>query len=148
MKNQVRPTIDCLMLVIGGLMIQAVAAQELFIEIEKVEVFKRGNIIVMLYGVTGFPKDHSKAISTRVIPATKSIIHLRFYDVPEEFAIKVLHDEDESGEVTKNWTGFIPAEGLAFSNGARLRFGPPSFKKAKLNVTQVNGPLKLEMIYP
>lgn len=140
----------CLIIFVGStsVMNNLANAKEIVINIEKINTKKEGDIIVMLFGENGFPKDHTKALFTKVLPATEDSMQIRFNDVPTEFAIKVLHDEDGTGEVTKNWTGFIPAEGLSFSNGAKLSFGPPSFKKAKLHLTQVNKPLKLEMIYP
>ncbi|MCW8876954.1 MAG: DUF2141 domain-containing protein [Kangiellaceae bacterium] len=129
-------------------MSKSLNAKEILVQIENVDTKKAGNIVVMLFGKDGFPKDHSKAVATKVIPAATQNVQVKFNSVPEEFAIKVLHDEDESGTVTKNWTGFIPSEGLGFSNGAKLNFGPPSFKKAKLNLSTVNNTLKLKIIYP
>lgn len=68
--------------------------------------------------------------------------------VPDKpFAIKVHHDEDSSGTVTKDWTGFIPAEGLGFSSGAQLRFGPPSFDDAVMTLPN-DGKIEINIIYP
>ena len=140
----------CNLLILIGvtLMSEPLNAKEILVQVENVDTKKAGNILVMLFGKEGFPKNHSKAIATKVIPATKQSMQVKFDSVPEEFAIKVLHDEDESGTVTKNWTGIIPSEGLGFSNGAKLNFGPPGFKKAKLNLSTINLPLKLKVIYP
>lgn len=147
--NNISSLCNSILLVgVTTMMSHSLYAKEIIINVEKINTKKQGNIVVMLYGKDGFPKDHTKAIASQVIPATTASMQVKFDLVPEEFAIKVHHDEDESGEVTKNWTGFIPAEGLGFSNGAKLNFGPPNFKKAKLNLSKVSGPLKLDMIYP
>lgn len=34
--------------------------------------------------------------------------------------------------VTKNWTGYIPKEGLGFSTGLTILGGAPTFQKAKI----------------
>lgn len=127
---------------------KTVLAKNIIIHVENIDIRLPGNIMVMIFDKEGFPKNHSKAIATNVIPVTKEKIITRFYSVPSEFAIKILHDEDKSGEVSKNWTGIIPSEGLGFSNGAKLRFGPPNYKRAKLKLEGIHSPIKINIIYP
>jgi len=121
---------------------------DITIQVNNINRAKPGNILVMLYGREGFPKDHAKALKIKVIPAVDEQVSVSFLSVPAEFAIKVLHDEDENGQVTKNWTGIIPAEGLGFSNGAKLTYRAPSFNKAKLNLSHVFSPITIDLIYP
>jgi uncharacterized protein (DUF2141 family) len=45
----------------------------------------------------------------------------------------VFHDENGNGEFDQGFLG-IPLEGYAFSNGARVFLGPPSFDSAKFQV--------------
>ncbi|RAV99345.1 DUF2141 domain-containing protein [Pseudochryseolinea flava] len=52
---------------------------------------------------------------------------------PGEYAISVVHDENDNGELDKNMMG-IPKEGFAFGNNATGMFGPPDFSKAKVKV--------------
>jgi uncharacterized protein (DUF2141 family) len=52
---------------------------------------------------------------------------------PGDYAISVIHDENENGELDKNIMG-IPKEGFAFGNNAMGTFGPPSFEKAKITL--------------
>jgi len=85
---------------------------------------------------------------TKKLTVGKSTLVVNFDDVPEVFAIKVHHDEDGTGQVSKNWTGIIPSEGLGFSNNARVRFGPPNFKQAKLELKLDLEPVKVNIIYP
>jgi len=131
-----------------SLMSNEVNAKEVVVNIENINTGKPGNIMVMLYGYQGFPKDHSKAITIEVLPVAARKVTVKFLSVPAEFAIKVLHDEDKTGQVTKNWTGFIPAEGLGFSNNAKLGFGPPSFARAKVKSIDVQTPISIKIIYP
>jgi uncharacterized protein (DUF2141 family) len=123
-------------------------AKDIQVQIHNVDTTKRGEILVMLFEKNGFPKNHLAALRINTLSPDSSILSTTFTLVPEEYAIKVLHDEDKSGTVTKNWTGIFPAEGLGFSNGAKLRFGPPSFDDAKLTLTGETQPLVIELIYP
>ena len=131
-----------------SLMSQQVNAKEVVVHIENIDIEKPGNIMVMLYGHNVSLKDHTKALAVKVMPAVFDKITVTFSSVPMEFAIKVLHDENENGQVTKNWTGFIPAEGLGFSNGAKLSFGPPNFKRAKIILDNTTSAITIKIIYP
>jgi len=54
-----------------------------------------------------------------------------FQDVPYgDYAIKLFHDEDNSGKFLTNMVG-IPKVEYGFSNNARGAFGPASYDKAK-----------------
>lgn len=101
--------------------------------VEGIEPARGGEVHVYVFLGQGFPIKHEKAVKRyrfEVTTATYSL-PIEVPDVP--FAIKVHHDEDRSGGVTKNWTGVLPAEGLGFSSGARMGLGPPSFKEAAMN---------------
>ncbi len=55
-------------------------------------------------------------------------------DVPYgEYAVRAYHDANGNGKLDTNMVGF-PKEPYAFSNGARGRFGPPSWDDAKVRV--------------
>jgi uncharacterized protein (DUF2141 family) len=56
---------------------------------------------------------------------------------PGDYAISVMHDANENGEMDSNAFG-IPKEGFGFSNDAMGMFGPPSFEKAKFRFTVEN----------
>ena len=49
------------------------------------------------------------------------------YLEPGTYAISVVYDKDENGKLNTGFLG-IPTELVGFSNNARGRFGPPSFK--------------------
>lgn len=131
-----------------SLMNQKVNAKDVIVHIENIDTNRPGNIMVLLYGNDGFPKEHAKAIALEVMPADIDKMTIQFSSAPAEFAIKVLHDEDEKGQVTKNWTGVFPSEGLGFSNGAKLGFGPPNFNDAKLRLVEITSAIKIQIIYP
>lgn len=51
---------------------------------------------------------------------------------PGRYALAVVHDADNSGDVTTNFLG-IPSEAYGFSNGARGVLGPPRFGEAAVD---------------
>jgi uncharacterized protein (DUF2141 family) len=63
-----------------------------------------------------------------------------------EYAVSVIHDENENGELDTNMVG-IPKEGFAFGNNAMGAFGPPSFDKAKITLKNTSEKQKIELKY-
>ena len=59
---------------------------------------------------------------------------LQFKDIPPgNYAISVMHDENNNDELDSNFLG-LPKEGFGFSNNAMGTFGPPKFKEAAFEV--------------
>ncbi len=52
---------------------------------------------------------------------------------PGFYALAAFHDENGNGRFDRTWIGW-PDEGLAFSNGAWIGLGAPSFKEAAFEV--------------
>ena len=81
-----------------------------------------------------------KAADGKVVKASKSEVTVVFENLkPGTYAVSVIHDENENGELDKNVMG-IPKEGFAFGNNAMGTFGPPDFDKAKVTIEK--SPLK------
>ncbi|MDD1780932.1 DUF2141 domain-containing protein [Enterovibrio sp. ZSDZ35] len=118
------------------------------IAVKGIDVSRPGKVLVMLFAEEGFPKQHDKALRIISLNATKAEQVVTFDDTPQAFAVKVLHDEDGDGRVTKNWTGIWPKEGLGFSNGARITFKAPSFASARLDRNSVASPHQITVRYP
>ncbi|WP_343842997.1 DUF2141 domain-containing protein [Bowmanella denitrificans] len=134
-----------------ALIFTPVMAKALTVQVRQIEAARQGQIIVMLFANDGFPKDHAKALSIQTRPVTSdaSCLAFEFTVNTSELAVKVLHDEDMNNKVTKNWTGIWPAEGLGFSNGARVRLsGAPSFKDARLSLSANQDVIDIPLIYP
>ena len=125
-------------------------AIEISIKVTNINIDLGRNMTVFLFGKVGFPKVHKKALASQTKPANKATLDFKFsIDRDDNIAIKVHHDENRDGKVTKNWTRIWPKEGLGFSNGQKLTLtGPPSFKKAKLNKKQLKEELKSAVRYP
>src|SRR3954470_1547612 len=78
-----------------------------------------------------------KAIEGKVVKATANEITVTFENIKEgDYALSVIHDENENGELDKNMFG-MPKEGFAFGNNAMGTFGPPSFEEAKVTLGKV-----------
>ncbi|MDJ0846741.1 MAG: DUF2141 domain-containing protein [Myxococcota bacterium] len=57
-----------------------------------------------------------------------------FEDLPfGSYAVKVIHDENDNGELDTNFIG-VPREAFGFSNDAMGRFGPPDYEAARFEL--------------
>jgi len=145
MRNTLISILCFLMLFVSE--VYAMEWEKAQLQINEVDPERGGHISIYVFLEEGFPIKHEKAIKHYTMQATyiSHNINIEVPDVP--FAIKIHHDEDSSGDVTKNWTGFIPAEGLGFSSGAKLGFGPPGFDDAVMTLPET-GKVSVSIIYP
>jgi len=65
---------------------------------------------------------------------------------PGTWALQAYQDEDDSGKINRNFLG-IPTEGIGFSNDAPIRFGPPTFRAAAIQVGPDGGRVRLKLRY-
>ena len=71
---------------------------------------------------------------TASAPARAGIVTIDVPDVPAgTWAVLAYHDANGNKELDRNFVG-MPTEGYGFSNGAKGRFGPPSFNEAAMTV--------------
>ena len=98
-----------------------------------------GTIIVGLFSdEESFLK---KPIIGKTVKATQGKVIVVLEGIPEgTYGLSIIHDSNSNGALDSNFFG-IPKEGFGFSNDAMGTFGPPSFEKAKLvisNMTIIN----------
>lgn len=75
-----------------------------------------------------------KAHAGKVIKVSGPEVKVIFENLPPgEYAVSIIHDENDNGELDSNFMG-IPREGFAFGNNAMGSFGPPPFEKAKVKL--------------
>ena len=80
-----------------------------------------------------------------VVKPTDDSIQYRFKDVaPGEYAIQVLQDFDEDGNMTNNWLG-LPKEPWGMSNNPPIGFGGPKWERAKFTVTKNSEVVKVDL---
>ena len=92
----------------------------------------RGSLRVGLFkNPDNFP---GKAVAGKVVAVRGDSTAVVFEElVPGRYALSVIHDENDNGELDTNLVG-IPKEGFGFGNNAMGTFGPPSFRKASIEV--------------
>ena len=134
-----------------GMTVLTLNATELKVTVENIDVSRGGNLIVMIFQKDGFPKEHDKAILKEVkkVDSNSSSMSFSFETTLDELAVKILHDEDENGKTTKNWTGIVPKEGLGFTNEQTIwkTLSVPKYEKCKvLKETYENG-ITIELVY-
>lgn len=94
----------------------------------------KGHILAALYKQKeGFPQDRSKVFMSAKTEIKDKKATIIFENIPHgEYAIASFHDENDNGEMDKNFFG-IPKESYGFSNNPKIMFSAPSFDEAKFN---------------
>jgi uncharacterized protein (DUF2141 family) len=93
----------------------------------------KGTIRMAVYSGEG--NFMQKELTSKDVKVTRKEIIVVFENVNDgEYAISTYHDVDNNNELNTGFMG-IPKEPYGFSNDARGTFGPPTYEKAKFNVT-------------
>lgn len=97
-----------------------------------------GHILVALYKKESDWTKPLHADYTRKVPASKGTVEADFANLEVgEYAVAVVHDADNSGDMTTSALG-LPKEAYGFGNNARGVFGPPSFGESRISFTGKN----------
>ena len=62
------------------------------------------------------------------------------------YAVQAFHDENDNFELDRNFLG-LPAEAIGLSNDAPMRFGPPSFEDAAIEIGAGGTATRLRLRY-
>ena len=109
------------------------ATAQLTVEIPNLES-PTGYLFLAVYDSENTFMNAEAAVKREIIPINGPEFAYVIPDLPPgEYAIAVFHDSNGNKKLDKNFLG-IPKEGYGFSNDARGRFGPPSFKAASFLV--------------
>jgi uncharacterized protein (DUF2141 family) len=65
---------------------------------------------------------------------------------PGVYAVQAFHDENGNFDLDRNFLG-MPQEGMGFSNDAPMRFGPPSFEDAAIEIDAGGAATRLRLRY-
>lgn len=94
-----------------------------------------------------FPKCKRDPNSHRTTVKAASTLTIRFDNVePGEYAIALLHDENEDGKANRV-LGMAPKEGYGFSRDAPVRMAPPDWDDAVFTVGSGSQNLTIKMRY-
>jgi len=91
----------------------------------------KGFVLISLFkeGV-GFPDQADKAFRKDKVAIYNKMAVIIFPELPPgNYAIAILHDENDDKKMNKNVVG-LPREGYGFSNNVMAPFGPPSYRRA------------------
>lgn len=104
-----------------------------------------GDILIGLYdNASNFPR---RVSTGKVVKITEKEMKVTFEDIkPGNYAVSVLHDENQNKDMDQGTLG-IPKEGYGFSNNAMGVMGPPSFKKARFQVSERDSAINIKMKY-
>lgn len=109
-----------------------------------------GKALVVLYnnsnGFPGSPEKNSRIKSMEgTISNNKSTVV--FTEIPYgTYAVFVLHDENNNKTMDFSQRG-IPKEGMAYSQNAVAKYGPPKWEEAKFELKSDEAIQKIKMIY-
>lgn len=104
-----------------------------------------GHVLVALCDRATFLRETCR-YSARARAATGAVT-IRLGGVPPgTYAVQAYQDENDNGKIDRSLLG-LPMEGIGFSNGARMRFGPPSFDDAAVTIGPDGGSVELGLTY-
>ena len=94
-----------------------------------------------------FPKCNKDPNAYRVVVPAAKTLEIRFTGVkPGQYAIALLHDENDNGKADRAM-GMMPKEGYGFSRDAPVNMAPPKFKDAVLAIGESLSRLTIKMRY-
>lgn len=96
----------------------------------------RGVVRILVFdSEKGFPDKPEFAVKSLSLPVSDRKSNVKISGLPPgNYAIAVMHDEDENGVLNTNPVGY-PTEKYGFSTNPKIYFGPPSFEKVTFQVT-------------
>lgn len=108
----------------------------------------QGQVILAIYDrEDGYPLDLNKAMLLKRVPVSGGRVTVSFDGLPYgTYAAAAIHDENLNNTLDTNWLG-LPREGVASSNNAHGRFGPPAFEDAAFAFGAGAETLALKMAY-
>jgi uncharacterized protein (DUF2141 family) len=94
-----------------------------------------------------FPKCIKDATAHRIVVPASGTVEIRFTGVkPGEYAIALLHDENNNGKADRAM-GMMPKEGYGFSRDAPVKMAPPKFRDAVMTVGEGSNRVSIKMRY-
>lgn len=94
-----------------------------------------------------FPKCIKDPNAHRIVVPAGKTVEIRFKDVkPGDYAIALLHDENDNGKADRA-LGMAPKEGYGFSRDAPVNMAPPKFRDAVFKITESLSRVTIKMRY-
>lgn len=123
---------------------RAGSASNLSVTVEGIDG-SRGHILVAVCAEDQFLR--AGCTFTGKAPAAPGAIMALIPDIiPGVYAVQVFHDENDNMDLDRSLLGF-PKEGMGFSNDAPMRYGPPRFADAAIEIDGPEAATRLTMRY-
>jgi len=107
----------------------------------------KGDVHIALYDRPDAFPDGDGMLDERKVPIRAGVASARFEGLaPGAFAVATYHDENGNDDFDTNVIGF-PLEGYAFSMGAQVFLGPPTFGEAAFKVSVGANETRIAMEY-
>lgn len=107
----------------------------LIVNIERVQVAKGGELSVGIFVRENFPSEGKQLVGT-VKAVSGPNAQVIFQHIPAgDYGVVAFQDIDQNKRLKTNLVGF-PTEPIGFSNGAKIRLGPPRFDDARVSIRQ------------
>ena len=108
---------------------------KVIVTVKRVDLKKGGELSVGFFNDRNFPKVGKQSFG-KAKEVDASVMELVFENIPiGQYGIAVFQDIDGDKSLKTNFIG-LPAEPIGFSNDAPIKFGPPSFADAKIDVEE------------
>lgn len=108
---------------------------------------QKGKACIALFDTqAGFPDDDTQAVCNQCFPITTLPLTVSFDISYGSYAVSVLHDENEDGELNTGLLG-IPQEGIGFSNDPRIIKGTPSFETTQFEFSEDSSEVEITVKY-
>ncbi len=118
--------------------------------VAEIGVFRntKGTARISLFNQSiGFPSEHKYCLTSKSIKLDTTVIAVEFDSLTfGDYALSVLHDENENGKIDTNIFG-IPKEGYGVSNNVNPKMRAPNFKEAVFKLGKVEKKLKVALYY-
>jgi uncharacterized protein (DUF2141 family) len=111
---------------------------------------EKGQIMIWIWNApSGFPEKGNEAYRKIVLPGSSVVNGTANTTVtlpPGTYAVSTLHDENNNGQMDKNFMG-IPKEGYGSSSKVITHLHPPSFDQAKFALPPSGAEIAVAMHY-
>ena len=108
---------------------------------------KKGDVVFGVFKqADGFPNVESKAVFWEVKSAGADALVFTTRLPPGRYAAGVLHDENRSGDLEKNFAG-IPLEGYGVTNNPKPRLRKATFEEATFDLPPEGAELTISLQY-
>lgn len=134
-----------LFLALLGSSSSAEVQHELVIRITNIQNTTGKPLLVGVYASTDAFPGYNKSTYNKKTIAKTSEVTISFKLPPGEYAVGLMHDLNENGQIDKNWVGY-PTEPFGFSKNFKPVMGPPTFKDCSIDLRKGSQRIEIKLL--